>query len=366
MPSISPDADGRRSTMVKNATTLTEVAAAAGVSAMTASRAINQQPGVSRETRDAILKLAAEMGYAAHRSAHKLSTGPSRVIGLLAAELDNPFISALVSGAVRAAAVAGYEVLIYSLVDHAVRPAGNVLQLLQQFTAGVIAVMPYQFGFIEKLSAARHPVITIDHHSEHAEFPSIAADSYGGARSAMQHLADLGHRRIVFITGQEQLGSAQDRHRAYDDSVMMFGLDPDPKLVIRGDYSLRGGREAGQRFLALRNKATAVFASNDMSAFGLMSVVQSAGLRVPDDVSIVGFDDLPAAVHVHPNLTTVRQPIAEMGRAAVNTLLALIAGLDAAAPQISLPTSLVIRQSTAAPNQPVTSKKPQRQARARS
>ena len=332
----------------KNAPTLAELAAAAGVSTMSASRAVNLQPGVSRETREAILKLAAEMGYVPNRSAQKLSGGRTRVIGLLAADLDNTFISALVSGAVRAASATGHEVLIYSLVGNDRRPTTNVLQLLQQFTDGVIAVLPYQYGFVEGLAAARLPVITIDHHREHAEFPSIAADSYGGARGAMQHLAALGHRRIAFITGEEQLGSAQDRHRAYDDAVAILRLERDPTLVLRGDYTARGGREAGKKLLKMKDRPTAVFAGNDLSAIGAMSVLQSAGLRVPEDISIVGFDDLPAASQVHPALTTVRQPIAEMGRAAVNTLLAVIAGLEVATPQVALPTELVVRKSTAA------------------
>jgi LacI family transcriptional regulator len=336
------------STMInKTAPTLIELATAAGVSKMSASRAVNLQPGVSRETREKILTLAAEMGYVANRTAQKLTSGRSGVIGLLAADLDHPFISALVSGAVRAAAVAGHEVLIYSLPGIDRRPTANVLQLLQQFTDGVIAVLPYQFGFVEGLAAAKIPVITIDHHREHAEFPSIAADSYGGARSAMEHLASLGHKRVAFITGDEHMGSARDRHRAYDEAVAIYGLEKDPKLVIPGDYTSRGGRDAGQKLLKLKKLPTAIFASNDMTAFGAMSVLQAAGLRIPEDISIVGFDDLPEASQVHIPLTTVRQPIAEMGRAAVNSLLAVIAGLDVAPQHVSLPTVLVVRDTTA-------------------
>nr|WP_315207885.1 LacI family DNA-binding transcriptional regulator [uncultured Albidiferax sp.] len=333
--------------MPKTTPTLAEIATAAGVSAMTASRAMNNQPGVSRSTRDAILTLAHNMGYVANRSAQKLSGGRSRVIGLLASDLGNAFTSALVSGAVQAVAAAGNEVLIYSLLDRAQRPNDNVLQLLQQFTDGVIAILPYQFGFVESLSAAQLPVVTIDQHTEHAEFPSIAADSYGGARSAMLHLAELGHRRIALITGDERMNSARDRHRAYDDAVAILGLERDPALVLPGDYSLGSGRTAAHQLLALPVRPTALFAANDLSAFGAMSVLQTAGLRVPQDMSVVGFDDLEAASLVHPGLTTVRQPINEMGRAAANTLLALIAGLDVATQQVSLPTELVVRASTA-------------------
>jgi LacI family transcriptional regulator len=305
------------------------------------------------------------MGYVANRSAQKLSGGRSGVIGLLAADLNNPYISALVSGAVSAASVAGNEVLIYSLVGNDRRPTSDVMQLLQQFTDGVIAVLPYQFDFVEGLTAARLPVITIDHHHEHAEFPSIAADNYGGARSAMQHLAALGHRRIAFITGEEKLGSAQDRHRAYDDAVAILRLEQDPSLVLQGDHTARGGREAAQKLMAMRNRPTAVFASNDLSAIGAMSTLLAAGIRVPEDISIVGFDDLPAASQVHPALTSVRQPIAEMGRAAVNTLLAVIAGLEVAARQVTLPTELVVRGSSAAPRESPRSADPPASAKTR-
>ena len=331
----------------KNMPTLAELAAAAGVSTMSASRAVNLQPGVSPQTRDAILKLAAEMGYVANRSAQKLSGGRSRVLGVLARELDNAFTSALVSGAVRAAAVAGHEVLIYSMVDRTGVPNASVLQLLQQFTDGVIAVLPYQYGFVQSLMAAGFPVICIDHHHDHTEWPSVTADSYGGARSAMQHLAELGHRRIAFITGNEELGSARARHRAYNDAVAIHRLEKDAALVQKGDFSTRGGRDAMQRLLKLKQRPTAVFAANDLSAFGAISVLQSSGIRIPEDMSVVGFDDLPSASQLHPALTTVRQPISEMGRAAVNSLLGLVAGLEVATPQITLPTELMVRESTA-------------------
>ena len=327
--------------------TLGEIAHAAGVSTMTASRALNHQPGVSPKTRDLILRLAADMGYAANRSAQKLASGKSRVIGLLAAELDNPFTGALVSGAVRAAAASGHEVLIYSLVDHDKKPRSNVLALLQQFTDGVIAVLPYHFGFVEQLQAAQHPVITIDNHSAQNRFVSIAADSYGGARLALAHLAELGHKRIAFLTGDEQLVSASDRHKAFNDAVLLHGLDKSTELVLKGDFSFFSGREAAKKILNMRRKPTAIFTANDMSAFGLMGALQSAGIRIPEDISVIGFDDLPAAQQMHPALTTVRQPIAEMGRVAVNTLLAQMAGLEIPIPHISLPTSLVLRASTA-------------------
>jgi len=316
---------------------------------MTASRALNNQRGVSATTRDTILKVAAEMGYVTNRIAQKLSSGQSRVIGVLASDLDTPFVAALVTGVVRAASLAGNEVLVYLLGDVEKRPGGSVLQLLQQFTDGIVALLPYECGFVQALGKAHVPVITIDHPSQHGEYPSVSADSYSGARQAMDHLAALGHKRIAFVSGAEQLESARQRHRAYLDAVAVLGLARGPALLVKGDYTTHGGRGAAERLLALKKRPTAVFAANDQSAFGVMALLQERGVSIPEDISVVGFDDVPAASEMHPALTTVRQPIDELGRAAINALLARVAGLDAAATHMTLPTELIVRKSTAPP-----------------
>lgn len=334
--------------MARHNPTLAQIAAAAGVSAMTASRALAGQPGVSADVRAEIRRLADEMGYETNRVARKLASGSSRVIGVLASGLDTPIVAALVTAIARAGAAAGHDVLIDAIIDYERRPAGGVMQLLQQFTDGVIAVLPYEHGYVQALSRARIPVMTIDHPRAHAEFPSVAADSYGGARAALAHLAQLGHRRIAFIGGAPQLESSHERRRAYDDAVAVLGLARDASLVLDGDYTLEGGRRAAERLLKLKLKKqpTAVFAANDLSGFGAMAVLQQAGLRIPEDISVVGFDDIPAAAQWHPALTTVRQPVEELGGATVQTLLALISGLHAPTPQLILPTELVVRGST--------------------
>lgn len=333
--------------MIKQSPTLTEVAIAAQVSPMTASRAINNRSGVSSKTREHVLRVAAELGYVVNRAAQKLSGGRSHIVGIIATDLENPFISAVVTGASQAAWAAGYEALVYSQADREKRPSGSVMQLLRQISDGIIAVLPLEYGYLGDLAAINIPVITIDHRGKHAEFPSIATDSYEGARTAVQHLAQLGHERIAFITGDERLASAKDRRRAYVDTLAQLGLKRDTSLVVTGDFSQRSGFEATQKLLKLKRPPTAIFAANDMSAFGAISAIMEAGLKVPDDISVIGFDDIPAAAQVYPPLTTIRQPIHQMGRSAVNTLLALIAGIEPASPQVSLPTELVTRASTA-------------------
>lgn len=335
--------------MSRTMPTLADLAAVAGVSQMTVSRALNNQPGVSQRTRESILKVASEIGYVTNRVAQKLSTGQSGVIGVLATELDHPFISGVVNSVVHAAAAAGNEVLIYSHTAREKLPSSNVMQLLQQFTDGVVAILPYQFGFVQALARGRFPVVMIDSPLEDTDLPTVASDSYGGARVAMKHLAELGHKRVAFVAGAEKLASSNDRLRAYEEAVAVHGLVRDKSLVVRGDYNIEVGRTAARQLLRLKNRPTAIFAANDLSAFGVMAVLQQQGLRIPEDISVVGFDDVPAASHVHPGLTTIRQPLEEIGRAAVAHLLSQIAGLAPATEKVTLPTELVVRGSTAAP-----------------
>jgi len=329
--------------------TLADLAAAAGVSTMSASRALNNQPGISRRTREAILRVASEKGYVTNRVAQKLSSGQSGVIGVIALQLEHPFIIGVVNSVVRAAAAAGNEVLIYSHPEREKQPSSSVLHLLQQFTDGAVALPPYQAGFVEALARGRFPVAMVDSPPEHPELPCVAADDYGGARSAMNYLADLGHKRIAFVAGTENLGSAKERLRAYHEAVAVHGLARDAALVVPGHFTLAGGRVAALQLLALRKRPTAIFAANDLSAFGVMAALQEQGLRIPEDMSVVGFDDVPAASQVHPALTTVRQPMEGIGRAAVSTLLSQIAGLAPTSARVTLPTELIVRQSAAAP-----------------
>jgi len=329
----------------KQPPTLAEIAKMAGVSQMTASRALNNKPGVSREKREEILLIADEMGYVVNRAAQKLSGGRSRIIGMIA-QLHTPFTSELVMGAGSAVRAAGYELLLYSLLGGDRRPPTDIVSLLQQFADGVIAVLPYEFDYLTTLASARIPVVTIDHQSEVPDYPSIIGDSYQGARVATRHLIDLGHRDIAFVTGNERLASARDRRRGFEDAMRQAGLPIRREYIAEGDYMQKAGFRAGSRLAAIKPRPTAIFAANDISALGVIAALREVGLRVPDDVSVIGFDDIPLASQIHPALTTIRQPMQQMGRSAVNTLLALIVGLEAPTSLITLPTELVIRDST--------------------
>lgn len=324
--------------------TLAEVAKVAGVSLMTASRAINNRPGVSPEKREDILRIADEMGYVVNRAAQKLSGARTRIIGVVA-ELHTPFTSDLLLGMGAVARAANYEMLVYSLPDRDRRPPGSIIDLLRQIADGVIVILPYESDYLETMATAHVPVVTIEQGTA-SVFPSVTADNYQGGCAALQHLIELGHRRIGFITGNDRLTSARDRRRAYRDILAQARLPYDPALEVQGDFSRKSGFEAAKQLLALDERPTAIFAANDMSAYGAIAAIREAGLSVPGDISVVGFDDIPIAAQLHPQLTTIRQPLQQMARAAVNLLLALVAGLDAPSEQIVLPTQLIVREST--------------------
>ena len=192
--------------MPQSTPTLTDIAITAGVSAMTASRALNNKPGVSERTRAAILKVASDMGYVTNRVAQKLASGQSGVIGVVALQLDHPYIIGIVNSVVRAATSAGTEVLIYTHPEREKEPSGNVLQMLQQFTDGVVVLPPFQPGFLDELARGRFPVALVDSPLENSGLPSVAADDYAGARTAMSHLAELGHKRALTLENFDRDG----------------------------------------------------------------------------------------------------------------------------------------------------------------
>ncbi|WP_233809593.1 LacI family DNA-binding transcriptional regulator [Paraburkholderia sp. HP33-1] len=335
--------------MSKQNPTLADVAKIAGVSQMTASRALNDRRDVSPETRDLVLRVASDIGYVANRSAQKLSGARNGIIGIITPMLDNQFASELILGVGRAARAVGYETLVYTIFDEDRHTHRSLISMLQQFADGVVAILPRDSAYSEALVAAHVPVVSIDQRGSLSNFPSISVDSYGGAVLAVEHLANLGHQRIAFISGDELIEGVKDRRRAYSDTVERLGLANDPELIEAGDLSQLKAFEAASRLLSLPNPPTAIFAANDLSAFGVIAAVREAGLRVPNDVSVIGFDDIPMAAQVHPPLTTIRQPFQQMARTAVSTLLASIKGTEDSTVRMTAPAELVVRDSTGRP-----------------
>jgi len=201
-------------------------------------------------------------------------------------------------------------------------------------------------AYLESLRQRRFPYVLIDHQGIDDTGPAIGATNRQGAYDATRYLIELEHRRIGFVTGALEMGCALDRLAGYKAALADHGLAIDPDLIPEGNFFQPQGYACAQALLSLPQPPTAIFASNDVSAFGVMESVRDLGLRIPDDISVVGFDDIPQASQVNPPLTTVRQPLEDMGRRAARMLLEYIADPDRPAQRIDLPTELIVRAST--------------------
>lgn len=335
--------------MAHSTVTITDVARHAGVSTMTVSRALNNTGYVAEGTRQRVLAAVENLGYVVNASARSLKGGRTNVLGMVVGDLSLQFFTEIVRGASDAARDAGLNLLLYTTASRPEQERSSVAALTSGLSDGLIIVLPRNpEAYLKQLEASRVPVVLINHREVDTHLPSVGADNYEGARAAAEHLVALGHRRIGFITGTTHSDQSHERERGYREVLEGAGLE---HLVVPGDFTQPRGFAAAHELLALREPPTAVFAGNDLSAFGVIEAVKDRGLSVPGDVSVVGFDDIPMASQVHPALTTVRHPLHDLGEAAVRLLLRLLSGLELRAEeaQLELASELIVRASTAPP-----------------
>lgn len=334
--------------MEKPNVTIADVAELAQVSKMSVSRALNGQTGVSEKTRQRILEVADQLGYVPYPNS-RLRSSNSRLIGLLIPDITTTYMGEILRGVSSAAERLNYGLVLCTQgnIDHQQR-TNNYLSLLDDdLVDGVLLVVPRDYEVIVgDLKARDLPYFIIDHHNGTADEPSVTATNRKGTVDAMRHLLALGHRRIGFITGRMDIACSHDRLQGYRDGLAEIGLTFDPELVREGDYTQPSGFEQGKILLGLQDRPTAILASSDLMAFGVMDAAKSCGLAIGRDVSIVGFDDIYLASQVHPKLTTVRQPLVAMGQIALEQLVTLLEGRPALTLRRELPTELVIREST--------------------
>jgi LacI family transcriptional regulator len=334
-----------------NRVTIVDVARAAGVSYTTVSRVLNNKGSVKPETRERVLTAVTRLGYVVDQRARSLAGGRSQLIGLLVHDLGTSYIGEIIRGIDAELASAQYDLLLYTTHRRKIKESAYVGTLTRGLADGLILVLPRDPGaYLETLRQQRFPHILIDHRGGDEEAPAVAAANLQGAYRATEYLVELGHRRIGFITGAMDQICAQDRLEGYKAALADQGIAFDPDMVREGDFFQPLGYVGASALLELPHPPTAIFASNDVSASGVMEAVREHGLRIPDDVSVVGFDDIPQAAHVHPPLTTVRQPLEEMGRAATRMLLKHIQNPLHPPERVELPTKLVVRQSCCTKN----------------
>ncbi len=320
------------------AVTLRDVARAAGVSAATASRALSAPDLVAPERRERVRRAARELGYRPNRAARELITGRSGHLCLVVPDLENPFFSAVAKAVQARARAAGHAVVVADAEEDPHLEAELVAQLGGQ-ADGVLLCSPRMSAEdLAEVATDGPPVLLVNR--EGAGLPSVAVDNRDGVRQAVRHLHALGHRRIAYAGGPA--GSWSDARRRDG----LAALELDVEVLDLGSHAPVFAGGVGAADLVVASGATAVLTHNDLMALGVMDRLRARGVRVPDDVSVVGFDDAPVATIVTPALTTVSMPLARLGRTAVDLLLAP-RGDDV--PHTALPVELVVRASTAPP-----------------
>ncbi len=328
--------------------TIREIADLAGVSIATVSRVVNGSGYVSEKTRIAVESVIREHRYTANRSARALSAGRTGLVGVTLPRIHPAYFSEITAGIAEALYELDMRIVLAPTLHEHDREVDLLARLMHGTTDGGLLVLPEESGSeLRTLMTYGYRFVVVDPRRRIDErVATVSAAHSSGADQATRHLLELGHRRIAAITGPPDMMATEERLRGYHAALAAAGVPADRSLVIESDWEVDGGRRAGASLVELPDPPTAIFAFNDPLAIGAMQSVVAAGLRVPQDVSVVGFDDTVEAEFVTPRLTTVRQPLAEMGRMGVSLLMRLLENRSFEALHVELATQLIVRAST--------------------
>ena len=331
--------------------TIREVAEIAGVSIATVSRVVNGREDVSPETRELVQRVVRERGYTANRNARGLSAGKTGLIGATVPMLHHAYFSHILAGAAEGLYEQDMRLVLSPTMHEHHREVSLLERLMHGTTDGAVIILPEESSDeLELLLNHGYRFVVIDPLLPLNErIPAVSAAHAAGADQAMKHLLSLGHMRVGAITGPRGWKATDDRRRGYYAALAAAGIMPDPQLEVESNFEIAGGASAAEQLLDLAEPPTAIFCFNDNMAVGAMQTARARGVGVPEDLSIVGFDDLEEAEIVTPALTTIRQPLAEMGRIAVSLLMRLLDNQRLEALHVELGTRLVVRDSTAPP-----------------
>lgn len=349
--------------------TIYDIARLAGVSKSTVSRVLNQRSDVDAETRAHVLRVMEEHGFVASLNASGLK-GRSQLVGIFVPALSWSIVTETLLGISRVLENSPYDIVLYSCPPEKEYHETIKRIMTTRLTAGIVAVIHNQSP--EPLEALFHrgiPTVVVNHPGYALNIPSINADNITGAYEAIRHLLHLGYRRIAFLHGPAHFPCSQKRFEGYLKALHEVGLEPDPALILHGEYTIDSGRDAGKYLLQMEERPEAIFTGNDASAWGILDVAEERGVRVPEELAVVGFDDAPQSIFMRPALTTVRQPFAEMGGCGAELLLSMLNPQHQLSPtcqqyilpqdtsahgskqaiQLCLPTQLIVRGSCGAP-----------------
>ncbi len=327
--------------------TIKDVARESGVNISTVSRALNDSYGVHPETREHVIAVAQKLHYRINRVARGLATGRSHTLALIVADIRNPFFAELARGAEDAARAGGCDLVLCNSDLNSDKQMQYVQSLLDKRVDGILMSSVSEFTRSEQdqLAATGVPIVLLNQSAASKSFSTVSSDNVRGGALAAEYLVRLGHRRIAHVTGPRHHGNLTDRARGFVQKVR--SASPSSSVtVLHGENSFAGGQALARRLMDKEPDITAIFAGNDMMAFGVVRALLEMGRRVPEDVSLIGFDNVELASVVHPPLTTINQPKYEIGRAATEILLRLAREKDNHAPEYRvLGVELVERES---------------------
>lgn len=330
--------------------TIRDVAALARVSVATVSRVVNRNSHrVSPATRRRVLSAVRALDYRANIIAQGLKQRRTRTVALLVPDISNPFFPAIARGIEDRAQERGYAVLFCNTYENLERERAYLELLRKRMIDGLIfATVGSNTRHLRTLHEDHLPVVLVARDVAGVPIDAVLVDNFRGEFQAATHLIGLGHRRIAYIAGPASLHIAAERRRGYVTALDAAGIARDDRLLVEGDFSAEGGRKAIQRLMERGVRFTGVIAANDLMAIGAMEALKHSGRRIPEDVAVVGFDDITFASLVSPALTTVAQPKYKMGQLAMDRLLVLLESTDGGPQHIVLPPELVVRESCGA------------------
>lgn len=327
--------------------TIADVAKRAGVAVSTASYALNGSDKVSEKTREKVLQAAIELNFTPNSFAQNLKKNKNDLIALIVHDISGPFYDKLVKGIQDVAGLFGYNVVIFC---EAMKGKDMAYRFLKDEIAegAIILSSSITDEQIEELSALHLPIVLLDRTLSNSDICSVLVDNRKGAHLAVKHLADLGHERIGFISGSEDSFDNRERLKGFFEAMEQNGLKVDERLILKGNFTEESGYKAMSQFLkSASDLPTAFFSSNDEMMIGAIRAIEEAGYHVPEDFSLIGFDDIPLASYVPPLLTTIRRPTYELGSISAHILFSLMNGLKKSS-SVTLDVELIVRGSTQA------------------
>lgn len=331
--------------------TMAQIAQEAGVSTTTVSKVLNQLPGVGPQTRARIQQVIDQNDYVQNHAARHLRKGQSGLIDLVIMRLEGGYDLGIMHGVQDALEESGHRLVSFATHEDEATERLWLRRILDQSSDGVLLLLPYErIGIANALMAQHIPFIAIgDRNEPTTSFPTIGSTIWLGGYTATEYLISLGHRRIGVITCPLHLTTSQARLAGYRSALERAGIPIDPALICEGNYLLGDGLTQTHTLLDLPDPPTAIFAGNDAQAMGVYQALYQRNIRIPDAMSVIGFDDIPYTAQMSPPLTTIHQPLIEIGRMAASMLLRLISGLALDSNHVELATSLVVRDSCAPP-----------------